>query len=107
MKVPLDRVCNLDDNMGRVVLRALTQTADDFSKVDEQRKRGYLDVVMTIDGSEVDLEKFVAEWDATIRRYHNEALSKLLDERVSSVTEMLHELKERVQRKLDEMPSYG
>jgi cation transport regulator ChaB len=79
------------------LMNALSE--EEFHAYAEKRQKSddkFMDVILTIDGIEVDLEKFIERWQENVRSMVSEKAQELVDEKFNDVSDTLSDLQDRI-----------
>lgn len=100
MKINITDELRKESLLGHVVLHGISIAANDISGelAEEGRTENgvELDVVMTVNGREVDIKDFVDHWQSEVSDIIKAEVKKVIDQRFNDVSEMLFDLQERV-----------
>ena len=83
--------------IGHIVLNALASYP---VIVDEIRDDGGADVLMTVNGQEVDIEAFADHWQGQVSEFIADKAESIIRDRFGSVSDLLSDLEERVGREI-------
>lgn len=96
MRIQNKDIVRQDNLITSIVLSSLTREMST-----EAKEKGYVDIVMTINGVEVDIEKYVNRWQETVKERIVEAAKSLLDEKFQVVQELLGDLQKQIEEQVD------
>ena len=106
MKINLSKDAMKDGLLSHIILECLSKTVFEMiAKKDTIEKVGVVsDIKLTIDGHNVNLEKFIDLWQNHVNRIIAEKAADLLKEKFVDVQNMLTDLEERVSIEIKKRP---
>lgn len=103
MKVLDKMVMDGKQLVSHIVLNSLNAAAIETYKERQKEGQGYLEVKITIEGEEVDLEAFLKLWQSQVHRRCGEAAKELMEERFATIYDTVFEIETVVRETLNKL----
>ena len=105
MKINFTKELRKDSLLSNVVLHCIANVAknDLASKLAEEGKTDegvILDIVLTVNGREMNLESFINNWQSQVHRIIKETAEEIIEEKFCDVEELLSDLGDRVKSEI-------
>lgn len=100
MKIKVYNIAAKNGLLYHFVLSAITLKGPDFVKEVSDAKE--VDIVITINGTEVDFEKVLEQWDAQMDRIVLEKAKELMNEKMDGIIDYLNDFQQELDNKIDE-----
>ena len=101
MKINLTEELNKNSLLSHVVLHGITYATkeglvEEIGQSCQTEKGVVIDVVLTANGTELNLESFVNHWQRQVEKAVNKKAEELIDEKFSDLSDLIYDLQERL-----------
>lgn len=105
MKVIFDQHLNQQTLLSNIVLNGITQAVKEISNSEDYKNRGELDIVLTVNGHEIDIENFVERWqkevEKSVLQHASEIVSNRVNEKLMDFEDMMNQFLLKIEGMLE------
>lgn len=106
MKVNMSKELKKNSLLGHIIISGMTKTlghteVGQLANECTTDEGVVLDVVLTVNGKEVDLAHFVEHWQSQVGSLLTAEVARVIDEKFSDIEDLLCDLKARIEPEID------
>jgi hypothetical protein len=100
MKITREEIVDQNNLLGQIVLNSFINLNKKVQ--DEVVRSGEAEILLTLNGEELDIASFINEWQSQIDRIVNDTAVEILNEKIGDLNNTIYEFSEMLQTKIKE-----